>query len=232
MINRRQLLLMAASAALLPKAIFASSDAGKKLGWREFKQQMSRLADERLVAGLEQEAVGERGLAYLQQLDIQSPDFMTAVEDSYESGNRYWLWQRLMKAHNINGGILNIDSDQLVQLHDHPGATGMVRIISGEVEVWQFDEVEQNRLQQKQGVAELRRFSHDILKAGDTAVLTPKAGNIHALRSISKQCRMLDFFIPPYQRSDRHWYQPLTKNWSEQETVACKKIAQQDYADA
>ena len=108
----------------------------------------------------------------------------------------------------------------------------MVRIISGEVEVWQFDEVEQNRLQQKQGVAELRRFSHDILKAGDTAVLTPKAGNIHALRSISKQCRMLDFFIPPYQRSDRHWYQPLTKNWSEQETVACKKIAQQDYADA
>ena len=232
MINRRQLLLMAASAALLPKAIFASSDAGKKLGWREFKQQMSRLADERLVAGLEQEAVSERGLAYLQQLDIQSPDFMTAVEDSYESGNRYWLWQRLMKAHNINGGILNIDSDQLVQLHDHPGATGMVRIISGEVEVWQFDEVEQNRLQQKQGVAELRRFSHGTLKAGDTAVLTPKAGNIHALRSISKQCRMLDFFIPPYQRSDRHWYQPLTKNWSEQETVACKKIAQQDYADA
>jgi len=218
--------------AVLPRAGFASVSTANKLSWSLFQQQMQRLADARPVAGLDQKVVAERGLQYLKQLDIHSPEFKAAVDLSYESGNRYWLWQRMIKGQNLNGGILNIDREQMVQLHDHPGATGMVRIISGEVEVWQFDERKQNRLQAMQGVAELKQFSHRILKAGDMAVLAPDEGNIHALRCISKECRMLDFFIPPYQRSDRHWFEPLAENWFDEKTLACKKISQQDFADA
>jgi len=232
MISRRQLLLTAASLAVLPRAVIAGSGTLEKLSWPAFQQEMKQLAENRLLNRLAQQQVAERGMQYLKQLDIQSPEFNAAVEMSYESGNRYWLWQRLIKRQNLNGGILNIDRDQLVQLHDHPGATGMVRIISGEVEVWQFDELRQNRMDEVRGVAELKRFSHRKLKAGDVAVLTPEKGNIHALRSISKECRMLDFFIPPYQRSERHWFEPLSENWFDEKTVACKKISQQEFADA
>lgn len=230
--SRRQLLLTAASTALFPGVVAASSGVAKKRSWPAFQQQMAQLADAGVSGGLDQKVIAERGMQYLKQLDIHSPEFKQAVAASYESGNRYWLWQRLIKGQNLNGGILNIDSDQLVQLHDHPGATGMIRIISGEVEAWQFDETRQSRTDEARDVVELKRFSRHILKVGDTAVLTPDRGNVHALRSITKKCRMLDFFIPPYLRSERHWYEPLAGNWFEQKTITCKKIPQQAFARA
>ncbi len=232
MISRRQLLLTAASALLLPRAVMAGSGVADKLSWPAFQQLMNQLAENRLLTRLAQQEIVERGMQSLKQLDIDSPTFKEAVEMSYESGNRYWLWQRLMKSRNINGGILNISSEQLVQLHDHPGATGMVRVISGEVEAWQFDEAGGNASHASPGTAELIRYSHRILKPGDMAVLTPEKGNIHALRSLTKESRMLDFFIPPYQRSERHWFEPLADNWFEQAVVSCRKISQQDFTDA
>ena len=193
---------------------------------------MTELASTKASGRISQKAVAELGMQYLKQLDIRSAEFRAAVDESYETGNRYWLWQRMIKQQNINGGILNIDSNQTVQLHDHPGATGMVRIISGETEVWLFDEVKQGETNSQQDIAQLVRVSRRVLRAGDTAVLTPNKGNIHALRAISKECRMLDFFIPPYERSQRNWFEPLEKNWFDKENIACRKIPQHAYENA
>ena len=235
MVTRRELLL-AATASLLPAKVLATAER-KNISWSAFRGHMTALAATAENRELDQKAVAERGMRYLKQLDIQSSEFKDAVDASYETGNRYWLWQRMIKGQNINGGILNIDSDQLVQLHDHPGATGMVRIISGEVEAWQFDVLMQDKEKKGKGadgrdIAELTRVSHRILKAGDMAVLTPEKGNVHALRAISKQCRMLDFFIPPYQRSERSWYEPLAESWFNEDRVACIKIPQHAYTEA
>ena len=235
MISRRELLL-AATAAVMPAKVMAIAEQ-KNISWSEFQTQMTVLAAARANRNIDQKAVFERGMQYLKQLDIHSAEFKDAVDVSYETGNRYWLWQRMIKGQNINGGILNIYSDQLVQLHDHPGATGMVRIISGEVEAWQFDVLAQDNGMKAEGadekdVAELVLVSRRVLKAGDMAVLTPDKGNIHALRAISKQCRMLDFFIPPYQRSQRNWYEPLAENWFNKERVTCRKIPQHAYTEA
>ncbi len=232
MISRRQLLLAAASAVLLPAGGKASSNTSNKISWLEFQSQMAELASSKVGGKISQKAVAERGMQYLKRLDISSAEFKAAVDESYETGNRYWLWQRMIKQQNINGGILNIDSEQMVQLHDHPGATGMVRIISGETEVWLFDEAKQSEAESQQDVTELVRVSRRILRAGDTAVLTPNKGNIHALRAISKECRMLDFFIPPYERSQRNWFEPLEKNWFDKEKIACRKIPQHAYTNA
>jgi hypothetical protein len=232
LISRRQLLLAAASAVLLPGGVSASSNTSKKISWSEFESQMAGLASSKASGRIDQKVVAEHGMQYLKQLDIRSEEFKMAVNESYETGNRYWLWQRMIKQKNINGGILNIDSEQIVQLHDHPGATGVVRIISGETEVWLFDEDKKSKAGGGQGAVELVRVSRRILRAGDTAVLTPNKGNIHALRSVSKECRMLDFFIPPYERSQRNWFEPLEKNWFDKEKIACKKIPQHAYTNA
>ena len=181
MLSRRELLL-AAAATLLPVKVMASGGNGsvgsKSISWSEFRLQMTALAAAEAKRNIDQQAVARRGMQYLKQLDIHSPEFKDAVDRSFETGNRYWLWQRMIKAQNINGGILNIDSDQLVQLHDHPGATGMIRIISGEVEAWQFDAPVQGKGVMKkdvaeQGVVDLDLVSHRVLKPGDMAVLTP-----------------------------------------------------------
>lgn len=235
MISRRQLLFTTATVVLLPGEVTAGIGVQKKLSWPEFQEKMTELANAETPGMVDHKVVAENAMKTLQQLDISSIKFRQAVEDSYETGNRYWLWQRLIKQRNLNGGILTIDDNQLVPLHDHPGATGIVRIISGEAEICLFDETRENNVKQnksEQGIAELVQVSRRVLRSGDTAVLTPHMGNIHALKSLSKQCRMLDFFIPPYEISQRSWFEPLTENWFDKKMILCRKIPQHAYTKA
>ena len=207
------------------------------INWTKCRSQMAALAKANASGLISQQTVAVQGRMYLTQLDIESAEFKHAVDAAYESGNQYWLWQRLIKDSNINGGILSINNDQPVPLHDHPGASGMLRIISGETEVWQFDEINSgNNSREKNGgdqdIVELELAMHRVLKPGDVALLTPEQGNIHALRALTAQCSMLDFFIPPYERSQRSWYKPLTNNWFDKEKVACRKFPQAEFPRA
>ena len=207
----------------------------KKLSWPQFQEKMTDLANAETWGKTGHKVVAQNAMKMLQQLDVSSIEFRQAVDDSYETGNRYWLWQRLIKQRNLNGGILTIDDNQLVPLHNHPGATGMVRIISGEAEIWLFDEARENKAEQnklEQGIVELVQVSRRVLRSGDTAVLTPHRGNIHALKSLSKKCNMLDFFIPPYEISQRSWFEPLTENWFDKKMISCRKIPQHAYTKA
>ncbi len=226
--KRRDFLLTAAASALLPVNVSANHADMNKISWQDFKLNMYDLANVNSKQNISQAQLVKRGFKILKRLDINSGSFKHALQNSYESGNYFWLWQRLIKDKNINGGVLNIDDNQIVQLHDHPGATGMIRMISGEVETWQFNQAStKNKL--PENICKLKCVSHRILGASDMAVLTPENGNIHALRSISKTARMLDIFIPPYDTKQRNWYQPQLENWFDKEIILCKKISQKKF---
>lgn len=214
MLGRRDFLL-ACGALLLNRPLWAATAARDRLGWQGFLDGMRALAQSRLAPS----QAGQQGMALLDRLDPADPTFLKAIEASWESGNDYWLWQRLTKEAGLNGGILNIERGRDVPLHDHPGATGMLRILSGEVEVWQFD-----RMAGEGDRAELTLHSRRVLRPGDTAMLTPSQGNIHGLRAVSGTCRMLDYFIPPYRRADRAWYQPLAAGWEGRDTLHCRVV--------
>ena len=230
--SRRQFLLASmaiACGAVAPlRTAFANS---RPTGddWDAFVAAMRALANDYDARRTTPDQLAPRGIAYLKAVAIGSASFAEAVAEAYESGNRFWLWQRMLKDANLNGGILHIGSDHLVQLHDHPGATGILRIISGEVEVWQYDRLSD---QGDGSHTELQLTEHRILKPGDTAVLSPDKGNIHALRSISAECRMLDFFIPPYQRALRTWFEPVGNDWRTQDRITCRYIPEQAYEGA
>ena len=233
MISRRHFLLSGILVTLFSKEILAigsqlSDNDHKQVNWLEFQALMITLAKESFL--LDEKMIVDRGVKYLKQLDTNSSEFKDAVADAYESGNRYWLWQRMLKLKNINGGILNIDNEQMVQLHDHPGAMGLLRVLSGEVELWQFDEIKESKSVTGHNSADLVLVSHRILREGDTAVLTPNKGNIHALRTVSKECRMLDFFIPPYERGRRSWYKPEKENWFNDNKINCRKISERNFS--
>ncbi len=233
-IARRKLLqamLALPVAAITPPIVTAGeySHYGFGLSWPQFVNQMEFLANERAADRVSEIQVAWRGLHWLQLLDVQDPLFEQAVRDATESGNAFWLWQRLIKDDILNGGILNIDSDKLVQLHDHPGATGLLRILEGKAEVWQYDIDQPATAEHEDGKVVLKRVAHRVLLPGDTAVLTPDEGNIHALRSVSKNCRMLDFFIPPYERKKRTWYEPVDAGWRHQESIICIPVSDRQF---
>jgi hypothetical protein len=63
----------------------------------------------------------------------------------------------------------------------------------------------------------------------DIAMLSPDDGNIHALRAHSKTCSMLDYFIPPYERSERTWFQPVAADWFGKMHITCRCIHENDF---
>ena len=228
MLNRRNFVLASLATACLPGGVMAGLRAVKPLVWTQYLREMKQLASAYDDRAMTQSDMAARGVQLLQQLDTTDSGFLAAIQTSWESGNRFWLWQRLTKENAIKGGILTIERDQDVPLHDHPGATGMVRVLTGEVEVWQFDRaVKAADNSADHDVLEL--VTHRVMQPGDIAVLSPDSGNIHALRARSKQCSMLDYFIPPYERSERTWYQPVDDGWHDKTHISCESISEDDF---
>lgn len=230
LIKRRHFLQMMLTGLLPLRYLHAGEAKEFSRDWSAFVKSMEALSKNALNNELMVNETAFQGLKLLQSLDINSSSFLNAVENSFETGNKFWLWQRLVKKNSVNGGILHIDNKELVQLHDHPGAVGMMRIIDGEVEVWQYNETLENNNHSSQNTL-LKLHSRRVLKAGDTAVLLPHEGNIHALKSISSHASMLDFFIPPFKQSERSWYQPQEPDWENRTQLLCKKVSQHEFAD-
>lgn len=228
MLNRRNFVLASLATACLPGTVTAGMRVDSPLSWTQYLREVKQLASAYGDRAMTQSAMAARGMQLLQQLDTSDSSFLAAIQDSYESGNRFWLWQRLTKESAIKGGILTIERDQDVPLHDHPGATGMVRVLTGEVEVWQFDRaVKAADNSADHDVLEL--VTHRIMQPGDIAVLSPDSGNIHALRARSRECSMLDYFIPPYERSERTWYRPVDDDWHDKARISCESISENDF---
>ena len=224
MLDRRHFMLASLAGVLLPGALIAGVSQGRPLPWPEYLAEMKQLASAYANRTLTQDELAARGIQLMRQLDTTDPAFQEAINVAYESGNRFWLWQRLTRESAINGGILYIEQGHDVPLHDHPGATGMVRVLSGEVEVWQFDPTATTGDQ-----VMLERVTHRVLRSGDIAMLSPDNGNIHALRARSQTCRMLDYFIPPYVRSERNWFLPVDGDWGERQRIRCLRIPEDDF---
>jgi len=228
MLNRRDFLLVSLATALLPAGVTAGMRMDRPTSWTQYLREVKQLAsayDDRILT---QGDMAARGVQLLRQLDTTDNTFQEAVHASWESGNRFWLWQRLTKESTVKGGVLNIERDQDVPLHDHPGATGMIRVLTGEVEVWQFDRAVK-ALDRSGDHAVLELVTHRVMQPGDIAVLSPDSGNIHALRARSKQCSMLDYFIPPYERSERTWYRPVDDGWHDKARISCESISENNF---
>jgi len=216
---------LAASPWAFPSASFANGNARGGLSWPDFIEGMERLAAEHHQQRKSARQVQAEGIDFLKRLDVGSATFRDAVDQSYESGNRFWLWQRMAKQPKMLGGILTIDAEP-VPLHDHPGAVGMVRILSGAATVWQYDRVSPP---DGKGLSVLKRTKKAVLKPGDIGVLGPHDGNIHALQATTTNCRMLDFFIPPYRRQNRSWYMPQNEAWHEQKEIVCRVVPESEF---
>lgn len=227
LISRRALLAAGAGTLLLPQRLLSAAAA--RDDWETFIVGMCRLAASHADGVASEKAVAVHGTQLLQQLNVSNAGFADAVSAAYETGNRFWLWQRLTREPVLNGGILTVARGRDVPLHDHPAATGLLRVLAGELEVWQFDRLPANGSQPYHGLAELQRVSHRVLRPGDTAVLSPAHGNIHALRARSSECSMLDYFIPPYRRSTRTWYEPLGADWTAAERITCRDIPEAEF---
>ena len=117
MIDRRQIMLGLVSLAALAtqQAPLSAALPAGKIGWLEFTGQMRELSERFAAGGISQQGMEREGLALISRLDIEASSFAQAEGNAFESGNAFWLWQRMIRTRRLDGGILNIDRTQMIR---------------------------------------------------------------------------------------------------------------------
>ena len=118
-----------------------------------------------------------------------------------------WCWEILYLDSLVAAGLLCIDQDSPIPLHDHPGSIGIQMLLYGQLYLEQFDK--QGAGCKSKRTASLRRSHTRHLTLGDISCFSPREGNVHRLRSESPRSIQLCLLIHPYEESARAWYFPL-----------------------
>ncbi len=178
------------------------------LDWRRHYGSLARLDD---PAAAEQRRTAADALAELAAaLDrVGASRKGKAPGREHDYANTAWRWSRLIDDRRIRAGWLTFERGGSIPLHDHPGGAGAQLVVSGRVEVAQYDIAEaeaatRSRLR-KFDLSELETVWTGSLEEGEAAFVTRQRGNIHRLTAPTG-ARLLEVFWEPYPTAARTWF--------------------------
>jgi len=121
-----------------------------------------------------------------------------------------WDWNSFSDDAELRIGLLTIYKDKPIPIHDHPGATGLLLVLEGHLNLAEY-QLQHIKQMSKISCAGLSCVSEKDIYRGECAHITPHSGNIHAVSSESEACIVLDILFTSYDESKRNWYTPTSK---------------------
>ena len=121
-----------------------------------------------------------------------------------------WGWQPYLDNRDVRIGLLTLDKNIPIPIHDHPGAVGMLVVLEGTVQINHYqllNTVESDRFK----TAQLQLLIEHEFSARQYAFILPNEGDIHSLESVTDSCVVLDMLLTPYDESQRRWYMPVVE---------------------
>ena len=156
----------------------------------------------------------QRASAIATRLDLKDPYLLEAFKRVKANGvgNGRVDFGRLEKQTDFHVSLVQFEKNEQILHHDHPEMTGVLLCATGEVEVWNYDLLEEHGL--KENVL-LQQTSHAKLAKGKVSTLTSKERNIH--RVLAREfTQLVDVFAPPYDKqkiADSTWYEVDTEEY-------------------
>lgn len=106
-------------------------------------------------------------------------------------------------------------------LHDHPGMSGLLKVIHGKVRLSSYTEIEFQPVPQHMAISKqtclVSKKIKTVIKHPDMilsdsdecCVLCPNEGNIHEIHPLTEFAAFIDILVPPYGEKGCHYYQEL-----------------------
>jgi hypothetical protein len=118
--------------------------------------------------------------------------------------------------------LLGIHPLRPIPLHDHPGVTGVHRVLAGRLRIRHF-ELDEGPAPE----GNLVRLEHSAggeYGSGDFDGLSPHSGNIHNLKATRSGAVLLSLQLPPCRVEEQHWYFPLEILAEQQPSMICTRV--------
>ena len=184
------------------------------INWDAFLTAIEAEAKKQHLDHWNEVAYVKHAAAIASRLDLTDKYLVDSFKEIKESGvgNKKVDFGRLEKQMDFQVSLVQFEKNEQILHHDHPEMTGVLLCATGEVEVWNYDVLEEQEL--KQNVL-LKQTSHARLAQGKVSTLTSKERNIHRV-SARKFTQLVDVFAPPYNRQrslDSTWYEVDTEEY-------------------
>lgn len=120
--------------------------------------------------------------------------------------NQPWRYHPLLDTSLLRAGLLTLFRFAPVPLHDHPGACGVQKVLSGKVRVGSYDFGHQT--EGSRHLVRLDQRATREITAGESTCYHRQSGNLHELASIAPRSVLLSLTFRPHQPQQRYWYFP------------------------
>ncbi len=138
-----------------------------------------------------------RAAAIARRLDLRSTELEKAFETAKGGiGDGRVDFDHLEKREDFQISFVQFEKGEEIRHHDHPGMTGVLLCATGNIDVWNYDEV---RPAADQKALLLKQTAKARLTKADVSTLTSKERNIHRLEARALT-QLVDIFAPPYTR--------------------------------
>lgn len=136
-------------------------------------------------------------------------DSIEAANTRLPLENQPWNYHPLSNTPLLRVGLITLYRFIPIPLHDHPGAYGAQRVVSGKVHIRQYHkpaDVEHNQ----SSIVSLKTVATHNLNRDECTTFQPDTGNLHEIKSLSKRSILLSMMIHPYKPRERSWYFPMS----------------------
>ncbi len=181
--------------------------ADGSINWDAFLTEIEKEAKKQHLDNWNEVEYVKRAAEIATRLNLKDPFLATAFKRVKANGvgNGRVDFGRLEKQLDFQVSLVQFEKNEQILHHDHPEMTGVLLCATGEVEVWNYDLLEEHDL--KKNVL-LKRTSHARLAKGKVSTLTSKERNIHRVAA-REFTQLVDVFAPPYDNqrvADSTWY--------------------------
>ena len=150
-------------------------------------------------------------LSELQEKLSAQTGYQQLLEEAYScsaSHKKPWQHQPLIEAPHLRVALLTVSRFSAIPLHDHPGACGLQKVLSGRVRVSHYDR--ESVLENSGRVVWLNRKAVREYAEGESACYHWNSENLHEVTSLTSKSILLNMVVRPYDEKKRSWYFPVT----------------------
>lgn len=171
--------------------------AGGPIHWDAFLEALSKEAAKQHLDRWDEAAYVQRAATIARRLDLKDPELAAAFERAKSGvGDGRVDFDHLEKRQDFQISFVQFEKGEQIAYHDHPGMTGVLLCATGNIDVWNYDELEDSP--EPEHIL-LRQTGQARLKKASVSTLTSKERNIHRLvaRDLTQ---LVDIFAPPYNQ--------------------------------